>query len=182
MASSADGGGRILGSLRSEDGKGVVEVEDRFDVDSDDVWSAITDPVRLADWYATVAGDLRPGGEIQIYVESDDWRGTGRVAACEPPTRLLVTTRESDESGRKGQGVPPYDETIEATLRTEDGHTVLKIEVKGMPLDAVAFYGAGWQIHIEHLASYLAGRTPGDSQPQWDELVPAYQRLAAEIR
>jgi hypothetical protein len=40
----------------------------------------------------------------------------GRVAACEPPRRLLVTNRETDESYTEGQGVPPFDETIEATL------------------------------------------------------------------
>ena len=28
-----------------------------------------------------------------------------------------------------------------------------------MPLDKVAFYGAGWQLHAEDLAAYLAGRT-----------------------
>jgi hypothetical protein len=54
-----------------------------------------------------------------------------------------VTTRESDESWRKGQGVPPYDETLEATLAADGDDTVLVVELKGTPLDAVAFYGAG---------------------------------------
>jgi hypothetical protein len=48
MTSNAGGGSRILGSLRSADGKGVVRMEDRFDTDIDDVWSAFTDPLRLA--------------------------------------------------------------------------------------------------------------------------------------
>ena len=33
MTSNARGGTRILGSLRSEKGKGVVRMEDRFDTD-----------------------------------------------------------------------------------------------------------------------------------------------------
>jgi uncharacterized protein YndB with AHSA1/START domain len=37
MAGNACGGGRILGSLRSADGKGIVRMEDRFDTDIDDV-------------------------------------------------------------------------------------------------------------------------------------------------
>ncbi len=37
-------GNRILGRLRSQDGTGVVTVQDRFDTDIDDLWSAITDP------------------------------------------------------------------------------------------------------------------------------------------
>ena len=33
MTSNADAGGRILGSLRAADGKGIVRMEDRFDTD-----------------------------------------------------------------------------------------------------------------------------------------------------
>ena len=40
---------RILGSLRSADGKGVVRIEDRYDTDIDDLWGALTDP---AAWLA----------------------------------------------------------------------------------------------------------------------------------
>ena len=95
--------------------------------------------------------------------------------------RLLVTNRETEESHQRGQGVPPYDEAIEATLTADGDQTILVIEVRGMPLDTIAFYGAGWQIHAETLAAYLAGRRPGDTQARWDELVPAYQDLAASI-
>jgi uncharacterized protein YndB with AHSA1/START domain len=181
MTGNARPGARILGSLRSADGKGVVRMEDRFDTDIDDLWSALTDPSRLARWYGRVDGDLRPGGEFRLYIESNDWDGTGRVEACEPPRRLLVTTRETDESWRKGRGAPPFDDVIEATLTAEGDQTVLVIEVLGMPLDKIAFYGAGWQIHAEDLAAYLAGRERGDTEARWDELVPPYQDLAANI-
>ena len=50
-----------------------------------------------------------------------------------------------------------------------------------MPLDAIAFFGAGWQIHAENLAAYLAGREPDDVEARWEELVPPYQDLAANI-
>ena len=59
MTRNAAGGGHILGSLRSADGKGVVRMEDRFDTDIDEVWAALTDPTRLAHWYGEVEGDLR---------------------------------------------------------------------------------------------------------------------------
>jgi uncharacterized protein YndB with AHSA1/START domain len=162
MTSNPRAGTRILGSQRSADGNGVVRVEDRFDTHIDDLWSAITDPARLARWHAQVEGDLRPGGQFRTYVEADDIESTGRIVACEPPRRLVVTTRETDESWRKGNGVPPFDETLEATLTADGGHTILVIEVKGMPLDTIAFYGAGWQIHAENLAAYLGGRERGD--------------------
>ena len=181
MTSNARPGTRILGSLRSADGKGVVRMEDRYDTDIDDLWSALTDPGRLARWHGQVKGDLRPGGQFRLYLEADDLDVTGRVEACEPPRRLVVTTRETDESWRKGNGVPPFDETLEATLTADGDQTVLVIEVRGMPLDKIAFYGAGWQIHAESLAAYLAGRERGDTEARWADLVPPYQDLAASI-
>ena len=109
MTSNARPGTRILGSLRSADGQGVVRVEDRYDTDIDDLWSALTDPGRLARWYGEVAGDLRPGGEFRLHVDDAGMDVTGRVEACEPPRRLRVTTRETDESYRPGNGVPPFE-------------------------------------------------------------------------
>ena len=99
-----DAGSRILGSLRAADGAGVVRMEDRYDTTIDDLWSALTDRDRLARWYGQVEGDLRPGGAFRVYLEADDIESIGRMEACEPPQRLLVTTRETDESYRKGQG------------------------------------------------------------------------------
>lgn len=181
MTSNAGAGNRILGSLRSADGVGVVRIEDRYDTAIDDLWSALTDPDRLARWYGQVEGDLRPGGAFRMYLEAADIESTGRVEACDPPRRLVVTTRETDESYRKGQGVPPFDAVTEVTLTADGDQTILVIEVQGMPLDKIAFYGAGWQFHAENLAAYLAGRERGDIEARWDELVPPYQALAANL-
>jgi uncharacterized protein YndB with AHSA1/START domain len=181
MTSNASPDTRILGSLGSADGAGVVRIEDRYETDIDDLWSALTDPDRLARWHGQVEGDLRPGGDFRVYIEAGDIESTGRVEACEPPRRLLVTTRETDESYRKGQGVPPFDQTVEATLTPDGDQTILIVEVGGMPLDKIAFYGAGWQIHAENLAAYLAGRQPGDVEARWEELVPPYQVLAPNV-
>jgi len=181
MTSNASGDNRILGSLRAADDAGVVRIEDRYDTTIDDLWAAITEPDRLARWYGQVEGDLQLGGAFRMYLAADDIESTGRVEACEPPRRLLVTTRETDESYRKGQGAPPFDATIEATLTADGEQTILVIEIRGMSLDKIAFYGAGWQIHVENLAAYLAGRERGDTEARWGELVPHYQNLAANL-
>jgi uncharacterized protein YndB with AHSA1/START domain len=172
MSGNERAGGRILGSLGSADGKGVVRMEDRFDTDIDDVWSALTDPSRLARWYGEVEGDLRAGGEFRVRVLASGWEGTGRVEACEPPRRLVVTGKEPGQPG---------GDLSEVTLTADGDQTILVIEVRGMPLDAIAFYGVGWQIHAENLAAYLAGHMRGDTKARWDDLVPAYQELAARI-
>src|SRR3954452_23950775 len=66
----------------------------RFDTDIEDLWSALTDPRRLARWHSEVKGDLRLGGTFSR--RSSDGESTGRVDACDPPRRLLVTLRDAD--------------------------------------------------------------------------------------
>lgn len=92
MSSTTQGGRRILGSLGSAGGRGVVRMEDRFETDVDDLWSAITDPDRLARWLGEIEGDLRLGGEFRAHYYASGWQGTGRIEVCEPPHRLLVTS------------------------------------------------------------------------------------------
>jgi uncharacterized protein YndB with AHSA1/START domain len=175
MTSSARGDTRILGSLRSEDGMGVVRMEDRYDTDIDDLWSALTDPLRLARWYGEVEGDLRPGGEFNFRIPNA-LEGAGRVDACEPPQRLLVTMRDDD--ARPGQ---PEETVIEAQLTADGAQTVLVVEERGLPLNLLPAYGAGVQIHVENLAGHIAGRERGDTEARWEELLPAYQALAADV-
>jgi uncharacterized protein YndB with AHSA1/START domain len=181
MTSDAGPRTRILGSLRSADSAGVVRIEDRYETTIDDLWQAVTDPSRVARWYGQVEGDLSQGGEFRTYIADAQIEATGRVEACEPPRRLLVTTRETEESYGDGHGVPPFDQAIEVTLTADGDQTILAIEVRGMPLDKIAFYGVGWQVHAEHLAAYLAGRDHGDTEARWGELLPAYQELAAAL-
>jgi uncharacterized protein YndB with AHSA1/START domain len=171
MTSNERGSGRILGSLRSADGKGVVRMEDRFDTNTGEVWSALTDPRRLARWIGEVEGDLRLGGEYRFRFLASGSEGTGRVEACEPPRRLLLTMAP-------GQ---PEEDVIEATLTADGGQTIVVWEERGMPLDLLAAYGAGVQIHIEDLAAHLAGRERCDADARWGELQPAYEDLAANV-
>ena len=156
-------GGRILGSLGSADGKGVVRMEDRFDTDIGDVWSALTDPSRLARWYGEVEGDLRPGGEFRVRVFASGWAGAGRVEACEPPRRLVVTGKEPDQPG---------GDVSEVTLAVDGDQTILVLDQPGLPLDQLAAYGAATQIHVEDLAAHLAGRERCDADARMDDFFP----------
>jgi uncharacterized protein YndB with AHSA1/START domain len=173
MTSSTGEGNRILGTLQTADGSGVVRIQDRFDAVLDDVWSALTDPERLAVWYGEVEGDLRPGGEYRARLHASGWKGTGRIEACEPPRHLLVvTTMDSEE---------PNEGTVEVTLAADGDQTVAVWEERGMPVELLAAYGAGIQVHVEDLRAYLAGRGRCDADARWKELSPAYERLAANV-
>src|ERR1022692_2342889 len=123
--------------------QGRVRMEDRYDTDIDDLWSALTDPRRLARWIAEVKGDLRLGGEFHARFTSS-WEGAGRVDACEPPRRLLLTMSPGQD-----------DETvIEARLAAAGDQTRLVIEERGLPRGELAARGAGWQAHVEDLAAH----------------------------
>jgi uncharacterized protein YndB with AHSA1/START domain len=161
----------VVGTLHDlGNGTGMVRMEDVFDTDIDDLWSALTDPSRLSRWLAVVSGDLRLGGTIHARFTST-WDGAGRIDICDAPRRLLATMEP---------GTP--DETIiEAVLTAEGGKTRLVIEERGLPLDDLPGHGAGWQAHVEDLATYLGGNEPGDWKARWTALTPSYRDLIMDL-
>ena len=167
MSGTQRQGNRVLGSLMSEDGRTAVRMEDRFNTNIEDLWSALTEPERLARWIADIDGDLRVGRTFQATFTSG-WVGTGRIETCEPPQRLVVITQQTGEASEC---------VIEARLTASEHQTVLVIEERGMPIEQLAGYGAGWQVHIEDLAAHLAGHERCDIETRWDELQPIYESL-----
>jgi uncharacterized protein YndB with AHSA1/START domain len=168
----------ILGTMRAfSTTRGAVRVEDVYDTDIQDLWDACTAPERLARWIAQVSGDLREGSTVRA-VFTSTWSGSARVDVCDAPNHLLLTTSEvgSDEESQ-----------IEAWLTTEGSRTRLVVEERGLPVDALHFYGAGWQAHLEDLGRSLASdgpahldewseRTPAQAwHARWTELTPEYQ-------
>jgi uncharacterized protein YndB with AHSA1/START domain len=171
MTSGEQADPRILGRLRSADGKGIVRMEARFGTDINDLWSALTDPSRLARWLGEVEGDLRLGGTYRSRFLSSGAEATGRVEACEPPQRFTVATKGMHASN---------EQFIEATLTADAGGTVLVIEQRGLRLDWLAAFAAGLQIHVEDLAAHIAGGERCDSDARMGELLPAYEGVAVD--
>jgi uncharacterized protein YndB with AHSA1/START domain len=157
----------IIGSMRHLDEKhGAVRVEDVFDTDIADLWSAVTEPDRLARWIATVDGDMRVGGMVQA-VFTSTWEGPGRIDICDAPNHLLLTMEPETED----------EAVIEAWLTAEGERTRFVVEERGLPLEVLFSHGAGWQAHVEDLGRYLAG---GESnwKARWQELIPDYQLMS----
>ncbi|WP_037604632.1 SRPBCC family protein [Streptacidiphilus rugosus] len=146
------------------DGKGVVRIEQRFDTDAGDLWSALTEPERLARWIVEVKGELRLDGEFRAKFTSG-WEGPGRVDVCEPPSRLLVTMAFAEQDAT----------VIEATISADGDGCRLLVEERGLPLTEAWAHGAGWQAHIEDLAAHLEGRPACDWHARWKELSPSYR-------
>jgi len=161
----------IEGTLHAIDGRGFVRLRGRYATSIEDLWSALIEPERLARWYGSVEGDLRVGGEFTATVSSSGWDGQGRVDVCLPPSRLEVTMWEEED----------MEHVVSAELLADGDDTVLTFERRGVPIDLLWAYGAGWHEHLEDLAAHVAGdERAGESiraDTRFDELALMYQEM-----
>lgn len=162
----------MLSSLRASDGKGIVRIEHRLETGIDGVWSALTEPARLARWLGDFTGELRLGSGFRARLFASEWQGTGSVEACDAPQRLVVTMTEA--------GATDPDVT-EVRLGVDGESTAFVVEQRGLPRDQLAAYGAGLQIHVEDLAAYLGGGDRCDARARWKELLPSYEAKALDL-
>lgn len=171
MSKHIEANGEVRGTMRAtRDGKGAVRMESVYETNALDLWSALTEPNRLARWIAHVKGDLRVGGSLHARFTSG-WEGPGRVDVCDVPARLLVTMAPGSDE----------ETVIEALLTPEDGKTRLVVEERGIPIGKIGFHGAGWQVHIEDLARYLGGQAALGWRERWIQLTPEYQERAENL-
>jgi uncharacterized protein YndB with AHSA1/START domain len=155
-----------LATMRAlDDTRGAVRVEDVYDTDIDDLWHACTTPERLARWIGEVSGDLRVGATVDATFTSS-WSGELRIEECEHPHHLRLTLEPGTE-----------DQTeVEAWLSQEGDKARLVVEERGLPVDKIHFYGAGWHAHLEDLARSLTGDS-SQWKARWDDLTPVYAQM-----
>src|SRR4051794_25246916 len=124
----------------------LLWVERRYAAEPWEVWSALTEPDRVARWIAPVSGDLVVGGHYQL----EDQAG-GTVELCQPPGRLSLTW----EFGG-------HVSWVDVTLAPDDGGTRLRLEHSAPSAeDHWAQYGPGavglgWEAALMGLAGHLA--------------------------
>lgn len=166
-------GSRALGSVHTKDGMGRVRIEARLGADVHEVWSALTEPGRLSRWLGEFDGDLRLEGEYHSRFFSSGAEATGRVTECEPPRTFTVLTK-----GRHASS----EQHIRATIAADGDETVLVVEQSGLPLDWLAIFAAGLQIHVEDLAAHLSGDGRCDSDARMGELVPEWEGIVVDVQ
>lgn len=127
-----------------------VLVRREYDAAVDDVWDAVTDPVRVKRWFLPLSGDLRVGGAFQL-----EGNAGGEILDCRPPRRLRVTF-----------GGP--DSVVELRLTaTGDDRTALELEhtvpvaFAGSGAGAL-FVGPGWDGAFLALELFLRGEVAED--------------------
>ena len=123
-----------------------------FPAPSEEVWSALTDPERLADWFANdVELELRPGG-AGIFRWDDGSVRIAEVDAVEEGRRFAFRWR--DEEGERGET------QVELVLAEVEGGTRVTVrETAAADVQASAFAGE-WSWGVQLLAALPRLRQP----------------------
>jgi uncharacterized protein YndB with AHSA1/START domain len=161
------------GELRVDGTRRAVRFERRYDASPAEVWSALTEPKRLARWLADVELDLRVGGEYVLrFSPNDDSQMTrGKVLALEPERLLELTWLYPGEE----------DTVLRLELRPDGEGTVLVLDHRGLPAEAAAGYGGGWHAHLDSLEAHLGDGGEPDWLGRYQELAPLYAAQEAAL-
>lgn len=166
----------------------TVRIERIFPGPIERVWSYLTESEKRGRWLAAGRMELRPGGQVEhvfrnsALTDNDDpppakyadaaeeFRMTGRITACEPPTLLAYTWNEV--SGTDSEV------TFELSPERDDVRLVLTHR-RLANRDELLSVAAGWHTHLDILGDRLSGRTPPGFwathtrlEGEYDKLIP----------
>lgn len=144
-----------------------LEFTRRHDEAIDDVWSALTEPERVARWLGEWTGDPA-SGTVQLRMTAEDVACPEDVVIveCEPPSLLIVD-------------MPSPDGTWRITVSLADdaggGTTLRFVQQLAEPYDAGSI-GPGWQYYLDRLgAAITGGPVPADFDRYYPALQDAYE-------
>ena len=131
-----------------------VTLKRTYDTDPADLWDALTNPERLARWFAPVEGDLQLGGRYKI-----KGNASGTIEACRDREHYALTW----EFGGDVSWV-----TVDIA-QVGDGKTALTLVHTAIVNDHWGMYGpgavgVGWELGLLGLALHLI-----DPQTKVDE-------------
>ena len=153
-----------------DDGRLRLEFTRSWPDPIEDVWSALTEPDRLARWIGTYDGERAPGGTGTFTMTHEEGEHAGEpmtVVECEPPRRLVVEWAQQDTDAWR----------VDLDLGSDSGGTVLRF-VQRFPAGAdVTDFALGWHWYLDKLDAEV-GRRPAPAA--WEDFLsevgPAYGR------
>ena len=154
-----------------DDGRQRLEFRRSWPDPIEDVWSALTEPDRLARWIGAYDGARRPGGRGTFTMTHEEGDHAGEpmtVVECDPPRRLVVEWVQQDTDAWR----------VDLDLWTEDGRTFLTF-VQVFPAGAdVRDFAMGWHWYLDKLDAEVGG---GPAPSDWNEFLasvgPGYGRV-----
>jgi uncharacterized protein YndB with AHSA1/START domain len=158
-----EGRGQISGAGDAR----AVRFERRLSHPPEEVWAALTEPRRIAEWLTKATCEPRQDGEVVL----DFGPGnvvTGRITIWEPPRSLSYGWRFPDGHGSR----------VSWTLEADGEGTRLTLVHELLRAGEASGDAAGWHTYLERLAGHLDGEIP-DFQQRFEELRAGYDEGAA---
>ena len=158
-----------FGTITTDGRTYTIRFERLLHFSREEVWSALTEPARLAEWLAEAT--LVPGRDGSLTLDfGEGGRETGSITAWEPPSVLAYEWNFVGET-------PTH---VRWALAAVDGGsaTLLTLEHTRLDGDASSGYGAGWHAHLDQLEGHLAGDVP-DWSERFAQLQPRYAEIMA---
>ncbi len=152
------------------DGRQRLEFRRSWRDPIEDVWSALTEPERLARWIGVYDGERAVGGRGTFAMTQEEGEPVGEpmtIVECDPPRRLVIEwVQQGADSWR-----------VDLDLWREGDRTVLRfVQFYGAGADVTDFV-LGWHWYLDKLGAEVGG-TPAPAD--WDtflaEVGPAYGR------
>jgi uncharacterized protein YndB with AHSA1/START domain len=140
-----------------------VRFERRYPRPVETVWSALTQPERLADWMGASHVEPRVGGRFDMMVDGPHPM-TGRVRVFDPPRVLELSWSNTHAP----------DSVIRYELTPDAGGTRLVFTHKGMPYRNSALMLPGWHDFLARLGGLLDGTLSPEAQPSFRRMQAAY--------
>jgi uncharacterized protein YndB with AHSA1/START domain len=142
-------------TLSMEEATGTRAVEETVEIAAtpEQVWRALTEAAELERWFPLEARVVPgEGGEIHLSWKNE-FAGTSRIVAWEPPRRLAARYGFGEEAGGAV-------EVTEYRLEARGGGTVLRVVTSGIPEGAAWddwYHGTrrGWRYELRSLKHYL---------------------------
>ncbi|MFD2092874.1 SRPBCC domain-containing protein [Blastococcus deserti] len=152
------------------DGRQRLEFHRSWPDPIEDVWSALTEPDRLARWIGAYEGERAVGARGTFAMTHEEGEPVGvpmTIVECDPPRRLVIEWVQQDTDAWR----------VDLDLWVEDGRTVLRFVQSYAPDADVTDFALGWHWYLDKLDAAV-GHVPAPAD--WDRFLaetgPAYGR------
>lgn len=158
---------RLDPALSLSHDRAEVRFEQTWETDAADLWNAVTEPERLARWFAPIVGTPVVGGQFGVHFDDGDVPGM-TLLSCDPGRGFTF-------AWPMAQGATEVD--VEVREETATTSTLL-LTHRLLPREKAPEYGAGWTAYLGQLRDHLAGHAGGD---WWADFGASRDRLRQRL-
>ena len=179
MADRPSADGTVADSTveQAPDGSTQIRFVRRLTHPIDRVWAPLTGPAELHRWWGDTDLELVESGRFTLRRRNKDPQGNvaaldGTITKLDPP-RFLEISATWGVTGSPDPGTPT---TLTWELEAAGDDTVLRF-TNTLPTPPVGTTAAGWHLHLDALATTLAGENVdlANPEPLFDPIHKAYE-------